>query len=722
MGDPGDHPLKGRKMGKTLVIAEKPSAGMDIAKVLGCTECADGYMEGNNYIVTWGVGHLVGLKMPEEHDAELKTWKMDALPFRFPVSESLKVLPGTAKQFSVVKKLIHRSDVDSLVNAGDAGREGLLIQEWIYRMAGNKKPVKVLWASSLTEDAIRKAFSNLHERKEFNNLLQEAEARAEADYMLGMNYSRGLTLTKGQGKIVLSYGRCQTSLLNLIVKRDQEIIDFKPVPYYEIWRTYKEGFSGVLVGADEKPIRFSTAEEADQFMESDACDMMTVSQYEKELKKTSAPALFNLADLQKEMGSKYGFDAEKTLNLAQALYEKHKVLSYPRTDSRVMSTDLAAELEKHVSSVLPILQSGDEQFLGTAAYEDVIMKSASRVKLDKKYVNDLKVTDHHALVPTINTNTAKIYTEDLNQDEKKVFASVIKRFLAPFLPDYQYVSVNLIVVSEQGNPYSSTGKSIVDYGWRGLYGKTELEKQEDDHFSQRIPLVLSEGVNVHVDDSCRKDKMTQAPPRYSVSSIISLMEKYGIGTSATRAEIIKKLMDERRSYIVLQKGKYFSTELGQKYIGMIPEELKTEYLTAQFEEKLEKIGEGELSKDQMLDDLYREIDKNLKIFSNSAEHLDTSSFSETSKTGTSSGLKCPKCGKAVLKGKYSWYCTGYKEGCKFSIPLEVAHKALTENQVKQLLEKGKTGKLKGFKKKSGGDFSAALKLESDGKISFDFGQ
>lgn len=711
-------------MGKILVVAEKPSAGADMAKVLGCAKRGQGYIEGDKYIVTWAIGHLVGLKNPQEHDEKLKTWSLDTLPFRFPIQSSLKVLPATAQQFSVIKRLIQRSDVDSLINAGDAGREGYLIQEWIYRMAGNKKPVKVLWASSLTDEALRKAFSNLHERKEFSHLLEEAEARAETDYLMGMNYSRGLTMTKGGGRTVLRYGRCQTPLLNLIVKRDQEIAAFKPMPYFEVYAEYAEGFSGVLLGEDGKAKTFSKAEDADDFIQSEQSKYFSVEDYKKELKKNSAPSLYNLADLQKDMGSKYGYDAAKTLQVAQSLYEKHKILSYPRTDSRVMSTDVANEIGAHLDSVLPIFNTewgnNDEKKL-----EALVRAAVGKVVKDKKYVNDLKVTDHHALIPTINREMPEIFAHQLTQEEQNVFLAVAKRFLAIFLPEYVYSSVTLTATSENRNSYLSKGKTVIELGWRRLYageGQEEGDKKAEES-DKEIPPSIVKGSSLHVDRCIRKDKITQAPPRYSVSSIVSLMEKYGIGTSATRAEIIKKLMDAKSQYVVLQKGKYSSTELGQKYVALIPEELKSEDLTAKFEEELSLIGDGKLTKDQMLNEVFENISDNLKTFKENGQQINIAGGSKDISSGTASAaLCCPKCGKPIFKGKYSWYCSGYKYGCKMSIPLAVAGKTLTETQVGQLLTKGHTGIIKGFKKKAGGIFSAKLKLDESKKVVFDFGE
>lgn len=704
-------------MQKILVVAEKPSAGADMAKVLGCSQRKAGYIEGDQYIVTWAIGHLVGLKLPEEHDECLKEWKLENLPFRFPIQSSLKILSATEKQFNVIKQLIQRSDVDFIINAGDAGREGYLIQEWIYRLAGNKKPVKVLWASSLTEEALRRAFSNLHERSEFTNLLQEAEARAETDYLMGMNYSRGLTLIKGNGSVVLRYGRCQTPLLRLIVKRDNEIATFNSTPYFEVHIHYQEGFSGILVDENKKVKTFATAEMANDYIKNNDLKQLRVTRYTEELKKVSAPSLYNLADLQKEMGSKYGYDASKTLQMAQSLYEKHKILSYPRTDSRVMSTDLAREIGRHLESVLPVF-SDDGKALIAQKWGVLTKDSIDKTIRDKKYVNDLKVTDHHALVPTINPNMLEIFRNQLSPDERNVFLEVAKRFLAIFLSNYTYRAICLLAVSDKQNVYLTKGKEVLESGWKVLYADDKKPvADESEEEENEISSSICEETVLHADRYFRKDKKTQAPSRYSVSSIISLMEKYRIGTSATRASIIERLMYSKSPYIVLKKGKYYGTELGHNYIALVPEELKSENLTADFEEQLAAIGDGKLSKDQMLNNVFKRIANNLQALKDSKEKLDTDVLKNSC---NKSSLYCPQCGKIIYRGKYSWYCSGYKEGCKVKLPFKVANKTLSEVQVKQLLEKGKTGVLKGFQKKSGGTFSAKLTLLNDGKVKFLF--
>ncbi|MCI6552698.1 MAG: DNA topoisomerase [Lachnospiraceae bacterium] len=681
-------------MGKILVVAEKPSAGADMAKVLGVTEKKKGYMEGDRYIVTWALGHLVGLKDPEEVNPAYKKWRLEDLPL--PDDNGLKILPGMEAQFGIIRKLIHRSDVDSIINAGDAGREGYLIQSWIYRMAGNTKPVKVLWASSLTEEALGKAFRNLKEEKEFLRLLEEAEARAIGDQKFGYNYSRLLTLTRGGRGTVLSYGRCQTPLLNLIVSRDLEIDAFQPTPYFGLEATYSKGFKGQLMNEKGKPLNFLKKTDAQERLDSLAMEGVTKEFCEEE-KTEKAPLLYNLAQLQAVAGKKYGYPAEQTLSIAQSLYEKHKILSYPRTDSRALSMDLYGEIRQHLESC---------RFGPYTALIDQIPEED--IIADKKYFNDNKVTDHHALIPTINQDTGKIYTK-LTEEERNLFDEVVRSLIAIFYPPYQY-SVSTLLVQIGDSMFRSSGKTIRSLGYREVLRPAAEEKE-----ALQILPALQEGDRIRVDSYQLTEKKTTAPVRYNVGNIIKAMEKYGIGTSATRAEIIKKL--EARRYITLEKGKYISTDLGRKYIAIIPEELKSPDLTGRFEERLSKVSDGSLTRKEFLGQIDEEIRHYLQLFAGGdGEKLGGDREAPGGTLGS-----CPACGKDVLEGKKSYYCSGYKEGCKFFVMKAIAGKEIPPAVVIQLLSFGATNSISGFRKKSGdGTFSAKLALDENYQVIFRF--
>ncbi|MCM1103258.1 MAG: DNA topoisomerase [Clostridium sp.] len=683
-------------MGKVLVIAEKPSVGRDIAKALHVSGQKGGYIENGQYIVTWAVGHLIGLKYPEEHDPAYKYWKLKDIPYVFPLSESLKVLPDTAAQFKVIKTLINRADVDYLVNAGDAGREGLLIQEWIYRMAGNKKPIKMLWISSFTEEAVRQAFaSGLKERKDFMGLLNEAEARAEGDHLLGINYSRLLTLTRAQQGTKLSYGRCQTPLLNIIVMRDEEIARFKPAPYFNISITYKKGFKGLLVDENGKRMDITDRSEAERIL-NELSGTAAVRSFVKEEKAKKAPLLYNLATLQKVMGSKYGYTPDQTLAVAQALYEKHKILSYPRTDSQCLSTDLYPEITRHLQCC---------RFGRFAAFVDRI--STGDMQLQKRYFNDLKVSDHHALIPTIQEDMAERYG-GLTEEEKNVFDAVVSSFIAIFMPEYRY-SATEIITEDHGHLFISTGITILSLGYKEVL-KIDPEAGESEKEEKQILPELEEGTAVSVDSKEIQDKLTKSPGRYTIAGLITVMEKYNIGTSATRAEIVKKLL--KRGFITMEKGKYGSTELGRSFIAVVPQKLKDAELTERFEENLKKVNLGSMTKEDFWGGLLTDLRANKEYFSTAGNDERIGNVRE------SIGV-CPLCHQAVVETPRSFGCSGYKEGCKFAIWKTIAGKTISKQQAQQLLTKGRTAALKGFTGKKG-KFDAALVLKPDGMIGFQF--
>lgn len=691
-------------MGKILVVAEKPQAGKDIAKILGVTEQKKGYMESDQYIVTWAIGHLIGLKQPDEVDERYKKWSLEDIPL--PTDNGLKVQRETFSQFKVIKELIQRSDVERLINAGDAGREGLLIQSWIYRMAGNRHPVDILWASSLTDEAIRNAMNHLHSSNEaeFVNLLREAETRAESDLKYGFNYSRILTLLYAKPGTVLSYGRCQTPLLNLIFKRDMQNENFKSEPYWTIEATYVKGFKGTLVVGENKIKKFSQEATAKDVCNECFHKSGIVSRYSTEDKNNKAPALFNLSELQGIMGKKYGFTPDKTLQIAQSLYETHKIMSYPRTDSRYLSNDLFHEIAKHI------------QCCSFGKFRPFVEKiDFSAITLDKSYFNDNKVSDHHALIPTMNVGIEAIY-QKLSQDEQRCFDEIVVSLLSIFLPKYEY-QVTDIDIMINGNSFHSTGTTIRKLGYREVYQLLEGKEKQNDQELQILPQ-LQEGVEIKVDTVDIKEGKTKPPARYSPGNIVKLMNKYKIGTSATAAEIIKTL--EKRGFITLEKNKYCTTELGRNFINIVPEELKLPELTMNFEENLQKVNSGELSKEEFLKSIDRQIVIHLEKFKQTAPEKKLG-------MGNKQALKCPLCGSELRmgktkSGKENVYCTGYKNDphCEFKIWREIAGKTLTEAQIIKLVHDGKSPLIKGFTAKSGNKFDAYLVLGDGGKVEFIF--
>lgn len=694
-------------MSKVLVIAEKPSAGKDIARVLGVTETKNGYMENDNYIVTWARGHLIGLKDPEENDERYKTWKVEDIPL--PYDNGLKVKQGTYDQFKVIKGLIQRSDVSYLINAGDAGREGLLIQSWIYRMCGNKHPVKMLWASSLTDEAIRTAMGRLHDEKEeeFINLLREAETRAIADQVYGYNYTRALTCLYSVPGTVLSYGRCQTPLLNLIVKRDKEIENFKSVPFWIMTAGFQNNISFTADEVDENGDikRYFVKEAAKEAL--DSCGRQAqVKECKKEEKQNKAPALFNLAEIQSTMGKKYGLKPDETLEIAQKLYETYKIMSYPRTDSRYLSTDLYGEIESHLKSC----SFGKfKELIDPINFTDITM--------DKAYFNNNKVSDHHALIPTINAEIENIYNNQLSEMEKNFFDEIVAGLIAVFYPAYRYESTELLITLS-GRNFKTSGTVTKEEGYKKVYSVLKTAASKKDVEQQPLP-VLKEGQLLPVESLELKEGKTKPPAPYNPGNITKLMNKYKIGTSATSAGIIQTL--EKRKFIVLnEKKKYRSTELGRELINCIPDILKSEKMTIDFENKLTKVNSGEISKEEFLEDIIEQIRVNMEVLKNDSEGKTL--------VKESHGMKCPICGCDIRAGKTKTgkeyvYCTGYKNepSCNFKIWREIAGKKISDTNIDELLSKGKTSLIKGFQSsKTGNSFSAYLKLNKNGEIEFEF--
>lgn len=693
-----------KNMGKILVVTEKPSVGKDIARILDCNEGHSGYIEGEKYVVTWAVGHLIGLKQPQEHNEKFAKWNAEDLPFYFDIKDSLKVLQSSENQFKIIKKLIQRPDIDYIINAGDAGREGYLIQKWIYRMAGNRKPEKVLWADDATEKTIRRCMNELKDDNEFIHMLQEAEARAEGDYLIGINYSRALTLSLAGKGTVLSFGRCQTPLLNLIVKRDMEIVSFKSVPYYNISLLLENGLSVVLLDEDEKINNILDKKAAEEIVnELGTIPSGKVLQCITEEKSEKAPLLYDLSSLQQKMGTKYKYPPDKTLEICQTLYEKHKILSYPRTDSKYLTTSLYSEIAEHISSC------------SFGKFEEWVSRiDLKNLSPDKSYFNDHKVTDHHALIPTINTDMKNIY-EKLSEEERNVFDEVVVQLLQIFMPLYVYQSTKIIVNAEKYN-FGASGTVINQLGYKEIGVALFQNKKKGE--GDEIPSV-SENDVLKINETIIQDKKTVPPKAYTVGTIIKEMEKYNIGTPATRAEIIKKLMANNRQYITLQNGKYHSTDIGRAYIKAIPERLKEIEFTQQFEQGLSEVGEGKKTKEEFLNVLYEQTKKDIDYFMELSKNKSENTRLQREGVEEVSG-QCPHCKADVKKGKYGYYCTA-KCGMNLSTYFG---RSYTENQIKKLLE-GKRILMKDIKGQNGA-YDAYLtpagveKYEHNGKTGYQF--
>ncbi|MGQ9824178.1 MAG: DNA topoisomerase 3 [Desulfotomaculales bacterium] len=702
---------------KTLVITEKPSVGRDIARVLGQFKTREGYLENEQFIVSWAVGHLVELAEPEDYSPALKKWSLDTLPF-IPEEFLLKVIPETARQFQVLKELLLSPRVGLVINACDAGREGENIFRRIYAQAGCAKEVKRLWLRETTPAAIRQAFQNLRENRELDTLAVAAAARAQADWLVGINATRAFTCKHGE---LLSVGRVQTPTLALITGREKEIRNFRPSPYWEIWATFKKGNGQKYEGKwfREDLDRFASAQGAQEIVGKFSPDQEgTILAVEEKEVKEPPPLLFNLNDLQKEANQKYGLTAEQTLRAAQALYEKYKLLTYPRTESRHLSTLLAKTLDKRISALKKVPD-----------YSSFVPEKLPF--LSRRYVDDAKVTDHHAIIITETEPKTAI----LNRTEKLVYDLVARRLLAIFYPAARYRIIRA-VTGTGGESFLSRGRVEVEPGWKAIYRPVEKKDEEE----QILP-ALSPEERVILEEIRSVEKQTKPPPRYTEASLLAAMERAGkflenkemqeiltaaggLGTPSTRAAIIERLIAV--GYIKRQKKTLVPTLKGEALIDLVPEEIKSPELTARWEQGLCEIESGRRGAQEWLaaiKEFTARIITAVKNDKNSAEKI-----KNVNKNGQNGGYphseeslgNCPLCGRQVLEFPKGYGCSGWKEGCRFVIWKRIAGKIIPPGQVKALLEKGQTATLKGFLSRTGKKFNAALKLNEEGKVIFHF--
>lgn len=617
-------------MSKTLVLAEKPSVGRDLAKVLKCNQNKGSYIEGNKYIVTWAIGHLVGLLDPEGYDDKYKQWKMETLPM-LPKYMKLTVLKKTGKQYNEVKKQLLRKDVSDIVIATDSGREGELVARWILEKSGVKKPLKRLWISSQTNKAILDGFKNLKDAKEYDNLYKAAVCRAEADWLVGLNVTRALTC---KYNAQLSAGRVQSPTLAMIVNREEEIRNFKPVDY---WTLNAEGNGFALTWVSNKGNNSTFKEEvADSILNKCKGQNGEVTEVKKTTKKKYSPALYDLTELQRDANKIWGYSAKQTLNIMQRLYENHKVLTYPRTDSRYVTSDIVATIPERLKAV---------SFGEYRAAAESLLKSG--VKANKNYVDNSKVSDHHAIIPTEEKGSLA----NLSTEEKHIYDLVVKRFLSVLMPAYEYEQTT-VVVKISGETFTAKGNITKSKGWKRLYDN--LKDEED---SQELP-ELKTGDKITVASVNKVKKQTTPPARFNEATLLSAMEnpqKYvnlgkdaaktlnetgGLGTVATRADIIEKLFN---SFVIEKKGKdIYPTSKGKQLIDLVPEDLKSPLLTAKWESQLDNIAKGKANDKKFVGDMKAYATKLVEDVKGG-----TAKFHHDNATGS----KCPNCGKYLLEVK-----------------------------------------------------------------------
>ena len=617
-------------MGKSLVLAEKPSVGRELAKVLGCKNNKGSFIEGNKYIVTWALGHLVGLQDPEGYGDKYKSWKMETLPM-LPKEMKLTVLKKTAKQYNSVKTQLLRKDVDEIIIATDAGREGELVARWILEMAQIKKPLKRLWISSQTNKAILDGFKNLKDGKEYENLFKAAVCRAEADWLIGLNTTRALTC---KYNAQLSSGRVQSPTLAMIVNREDEIKNFKPVDYFNI--NAKSNGMTLSWANDKGNGTISNEETAKTIISKCKGEDGEVIEVTKSTKKKYSQALYDLTELQRDCNKIWGYSAKQTLNIMQRLYENHKVLTYPRTDSRYVTTDIVATIPDRLKAI------SFGEYRGTS---EMLLRSG--VKGNKNFVDNSKVSDHHAIIPT----EEKGNLANLSSEEKHIYDLVVKRFLSVMMTPYVYEQTT-IKVSVNKETFTAKGNITKDKGWKKLYEKLSLDEEEK---TQELPSI-NQGDKIKITDVLILKKQTTPPARFNEATLLSAMEnpqKYinvgkdaaktlgetgGLGTVATRADIIEKLFN---SFVIEKKGKdIYPTSKGRQLIGLVPEDLKSPLLTARWEKELDNIAKGKANDKKYISDIKEYA---IKLVN------DVKSSSTKFHHDNQTGKKCPECSKYLLE-------------------------------------------------------------------------
>ncbi|MDA2190175.1 DNA topoisomerase III [Bacillus cereus] len=623
-------------MSKSVVIAEKPSVARDIARVLKCDKKGNGYLEGSKYIVTWALGHLVTLADPESYDVKYKKWNLEDLPM-LPERLKLTVIKQTGKQFNAVKSQLLRKDVNEIIVATDAGREGELVARWIIDKVKLNKPIKRLWISSVTDKAIKDGFANLKPGKAYDNLYASAVARSEADWYIGLNATRALT-TRFNAQ--LNCGRVQTPTVAMIASREDEIKNFKAQTYYGIEAQTMEKLKLTWQDANGNSRSFNK-EKIDGIVKSLDKQNATVVEIDKKQKKSFSPGLYDLTELQRDANKKFGYSAKETLNIMQKLYEQHKVLTYPRTDSRYISSDIVGTLPERLKAC------------GVGEYRPFAHKVLQKpIKPNKSFVDDSKVSDHHAIIPTEGYVNFSAFTDK----ERKIYDLVVKRFLAVLFPAFEYEQLTLR--TKVGNEtFIARGKTILHAGWKEVYENRFEDDDVTDDVKEQILPHIEKGDTLTVKLLMQTSGQTKAPARFNEATLLSAMEnptKYmdtqnkqladtlkstgGLGTVATRADIIDKLFN---SFLIEKRGKDIHiTSKGRQLLDLVPEELKSPTLTGEWEQKLEAIAKGKLKKEVFISEMKnytKEIVSEIKSSDKKYKHDNISTKS------------CPDCGKPMLE-------------------------------------------------------------------------
>ncbi len=726
-------------MGKTLICAEKPSVGMAIAKTLHIineSSKKDGYVEGDDYIVTWAIGHLIELSYPEVYDPELKKWKMETLPF-LPKKYLYQVKAQTSKQYKIVEKLLNRADVDTIINAGDAGDEGELIQRLIYKQAGvdGIKNIKRLWIDSTTDAEILRGIKTAKPSSVYDNVYYKALERSIEDYAMGINLSRALTLAysyqlsdklgiKGQGTKI-AVGRVMTCVLGMVVNREEEIINFKPVDFYKIDAKHEnEGFiSHWKADKNSKFFESSKLHDENGFLdkkeaaalikELSADPKLRVTSAETKSEKKNAPLLYNLTELQADCTKRFKISPSKTLEIAQSLYEK-KLTTYPRTDARVLSSAVAAEIEKNIKglkhpSAAEVIKNGWHSGIGKTRYTD-----------------DSKIADHYAIIPTGVDDT-----DGLSSGEKAVYELIVRRFLSIFYPPAEYNKTSLILEHANGEHFYASEKYLVKQGFLKVTGIPKDDESEEESLNSGKLGEVKQGDILDASFAISEAK-TQPKKRYTTGTLVLAMEnagnliedeelreqikKNGIGTPATRAPIIEKLianeyiLADKKTQVV--KPSALGTGIVEIVRGIVPSMLSPE-MTANWGKGLTKIEKGELDPK-----VYRAKVEEFVV--TNVEKIKERAPKNAGERVRKVVGKCPVCGNDLIETRYGWLCSAYKKddenSCKFGIRYEIRGVKLDDKQLEKILKTGESDILSGFEKKDGsGKYKGTIKIE-DGVV------
>lgn len=624
------------RMSKILVLAEKPSVGRDIARVLNCNNKGNGFIEGSKYIVTWALGHLVTLADPEAYDERYKAWRIEDLPM-MPEKLKLVVIKQSGKQFNAVKTQMSRKDVDEIVIATDAGREGELVARWIIEKSHVKKPLKRLWISSVTDKAIKDGFNKLKNAREYENLYASAVARSEADWFVGINATRALTC---KFNAQLSCGRVQTPTVAIIAKREEEIRDFKPKDFYGITAEAK---SLKLSWQDDnsKSFRSFDKEKIDKILASIRNKDAQIIEVDKSYKKNYSPQLYDLTELQRDANRMFGYSAKETLSLMQRLYESHKVLTYPRTDSRYISSDVVDTLKDRVRAC------------SVGPYSRLTVRVLKNpIKANKHFVDNGKVSDHHAIIPTEQAVTLS----SLNDRERKIYDLVVKRFLAVLYPPFEYEQTTIKAkIGEE--IFIAKGKIVKSQGFKEVYENNFQEEASEEDISEQILPNINKGDTIKISNVLETKGQTKPPAFFNEGTLLSAMEnpsRYmsnesrdliktigetgGLGTVATRADIIEKLFN---TFLIEKKGKDIHvTSKGKQLLELVPVGLKSPTLTAKWEQKLSLISKGSLNKNVFINEMRTYAKEVVKEIKNSEEKFKYDNITR---------VKCPQCGKYMLE-------------------------------------------------------------------------